>query len=645
MALDQLAELDDPTASAVFRVGDVIGVEGRRIRIRVDKSKNGSHLLFKGSTLKSTAVGGYIKIAKGFSEIIAQIDGESVSESRDPGFYASKRDHVDRVLNVSAIGFIDEKGSFQLGVSEMPLINNECFLLTHEEFHAVHDFVGKDVALEIGTLPSEYDQPVAVGVDALFASHIGVFGNTGSGKSYTLSVLYNALLNKYAETTEFAEKARIVIIDFNGEYVDRKKGATSSAVIVKDKKSYELRTRQSYSDTSIEDANKLPLSEETLSEPEFWIVLLDATEKTQAPLIKRALRKDGRLAQALAVEGGIATELTMLMKSVVLTGRNVEDKANLDLFFHDISDALTDETRGRFDEFRLRIQSNLQFHGGGGQSTFYYLVGNKAHYADGKKHPETFPNLFKELHDMPLDFGTAGTLNQLRLKILFQYYADVFRGNANPEHVGPLLARLKHRFPEIEDVLRVSTEPLLPSTLTVISLRDVSLEMKKMLPLLFSKHLYDAQKAARDDDAYLNIVVDEAHTILSKASSRESETWKDYRLETFEEIIKEGRKFNVFLTIASQRPHDISDTIISQLHNYFLHRLVNELDIRAMQSSVSYLNKISFESLPILPTGHCILSGLAAQVPVVVQIADLPRENEPNNKTPRFTKRWPLKAS
>ena len=51
------------------------------------------------------------------------------------------------------------------------------------------------------------------------------------------------------------------------------------------------------------------------------------------------------------------------------------------------------------------------------------------------------------------------------------------------------------------------------------------------------------------------------------------------RLEVFEEIIKEGRKFGVFMTIASQRPSDISSTIVSQLHNYFIHRLVNDEDL------------------------------------------------------------------
>jgi HEPN domain-containing protein len=71
-------------------------------------------------------------------------------------------------------------------------------------------------------------------------------------------------------------------------------------------------------------------------------------------------------------------------------------------------------------------------------------------------------------------------------------------------------------------------------------------------------------------------------------------------------------KFGIFLTIASQRPSDISATIISQLHNFFLHRLINNNDIRAVEKTISYLDKLSFESLPISPTGTCIFAGLSA---------------------------------
>lgn len=82
------------------------------------------------------------------------------------------------------------------------------------------------------------------------------------------------------------------------------------------------------------------------------------------------------------------------------------------------------------------------------------------------------------------------------------------------------------------------------------------------------------------------------------------------------------------------------ETIISQLHNYFLHRLVNNLDIHAIEKAVAYLDRVSFESLPILPTGACVLSGVSAQVPVVVKIAELPQESAPNSRTMSVTTEW-----
>ncbi len=176
--------------------------------------------------------------------------------------------------------------------------------------------------------------------------------------------------------------------------------------------------------------------------------------------------------------------------------------------------------------------------------------------------------------------------------------------------------------------------------ITVVSLRDVNIQLRKILPLLLCKKLYDDKKFEDDGDTYLNIIIDEAHNILSEDSSRESEQWKDYRLETFEEIIKEGRKFGVFLTVASQRPADISPTIISQLHNYFLHRLINDQDIKAVERTIAYLDKVSFEYLPILPTGTCIFAGLLANVPVVIDIGHMEPRHEPKNKTRTLTDQW-----
>ncbi|MBK6346937.1 MAG: DUF87 domain-containing protein [Bacteroidales bacterium] len=82
----------------------------------------------------------------------------------------------------------------------MPLIDNECYLLDREEFNSVHDFIRKeDEPLTIGTLTLEKGQEIQVGIDSLFASHIGIFGNTGSGKSYTLAKIYYELFKKYKD--------------------------------------------------------------------------------------------------------------------------------------------------------------------------------------------------------------------------------------------------------------------------------------------------------------------------------------------------------------------------------------------------------------------------------------------------------------
>ena len=160
--------------------------------------------------------------------------------------------------------------------------------------------------------------------------------------------------------------------------------------------------------------------------------------------------------------------------------------------------------------------------------------------------------------------------------------------------------------------------------------------MKKIIPLLLSKHLYELHKR-KETPSFLNIIIDEAHNILSRESFRETESWKDYRLETFEEIIKEGRKFGVFITISSQRPADISATIVSQAHNYFIHRLINHNDLKAIETSVSYIDKITAESIPTLPVGTCIFNGISTQIPILLQVEKLNDISSPQSDTLKIT--------
>ena len=185
-------EGDQLEQDTVFRVGRVVSVEGRQVRVAVDKLKNSSHLLFQGGIVRNVAVGGYLKIVKGFSELIAKVDGEVIEEDRGASaVYRRGVDPMSRQLQVSLIGYI-ERGRFERGVREMPLLDNQCFILTEAEFRLIHTFVDdSDAPIEIGALAMEPTQAVSVGVNAIFASHVGIFGNTGSGKSYTLAKLYH----------------------------------------------------------------------------------------------------------------------------------------------------------------------------------------------------------------------------------------------------------------------------------------------------------------------------------------------------------------------------------------------------------------------------------------------------------------------
>ena len=280
------------------------------------------------------------------------------------------------------------------------------------------------------------------------------------------------------------------------------------------------------------------------------------------------------------------------------------------------------------------LRENLQYFNR--DNEFVYVIGP----GNWKFKDDMREYVSKDINSLEIATTSFNSLDKLRLQIIFQYYDDIIKGHANREHLSPLIKRMDKRFEDIRKVIEINDNIPNQKNFTIVSLKDVNIHMRKILPLLLCKQLYDEQKERNDETTYLNIIVDEAHNILSRDSDRESEQWKDYRLETFEEIIKEGRKFGVFLTIASQRPSDISATIISQLHNYFLHRLINNNDILAVEKTISYLDKLSFEYLPILPTGTCILAGLTAQVPVVVDIGKIEDEYEPNNKTRSLIKNW-----
>ena len=109
--------------NSVFRIGDVYSVDGRTVKIRVDKNKNSSHLIYKGALIKNVSVGSYVKILKGFIPIIGKVESEYIVEDKEPieKDYQDAAKNIGRSLIVKLIGFL-ENGQYYRGVNELPLI-------------------------------------------------------------------------------------------------------------------------------------------------------------------------------------------------------------------------------------------------------------------------------------------------------------------------------------------------------------------------------------------------------------------------------------------------------------------------------------------------------------------------------------------
>ena len=597
-----------------YCIGQVIEIRGQKIRIRVFENKNSNILVYKGQAIKNVSVGGFVKIPKGFSNIIGRIEGEYIQENKIPNEsnsntrFSKESETIDRIIEVSIMGILNDN-MFKRGLIDIPLVFSDVYILTDEEIRKIFEFSeNKDCAICVGAINDYKEEKLYVAANSLFASHIGIFGNTGSGKSNTLAKIYTQCFQKFKTLPGFS-KSKFLLIDFNGEFV---------SAFDDTKKVYNLSTR-----VDTDENNKIPIDQSFLEDVEIWSIICEATEKTQKPFLSKCIDLYKRLN---AVEDFYAYVKRMMEN---LFSRYFDNpsffmrqltiiKSIISLLF------LNAETS-------IDILNSIQIRGTQG-STFFRVSNGDEHWGNNVNDYETFfvrpilDSLFFEDNYVHLDKYLV-----FEFSLKFKYLDSLCSQFINEEHIAPLISRFDNRVKKVKRLFSICDNQQF-EWLTVYSLVDVNVEFKKIVPLIICKYYYEKQRQNYQNRS-LHIIIDEAHNILSTSSDRESQTWKDYRLETFEEIIKEGRKFGTFLSISSQRPSDISNTIISQLHNYFIHRLVNNEDLRAIGKAVAFIDSTSYEMIPILPQGACIFTGVASNFPVLVQIDLLPKRLQPQSTT------------
>lgn len=592
----------------ILKVGEICEVSGRVVKAGVYSEKNTEYLNYNGTIVKNISIGSYVLIRKGFSNIIGRVEGEFMKEElSEPFKQLNKRNSVNRIVGIGILGAL-ENDKFVHGVTNLPMIGNYVYVVTEDVISGIFSKNAKD-KITLGTLIAYEEYPFEVNVQDLLCSHIGIFGNTGRGKSNTLAKLYREVVEKYKTNKNFNQNAKFVIIDFNGEYSK-----------VFDKANiYKLSTR------TRRNKNKYPISYEDIFDGEFWSIILEATDKTQKPFIDRCIRKYKNL-----IEGMDNYDRNSLCDIIYNSNEKIVDcRSYLKEIFYLL------EIQEQFSPIEEKLMYNYK------NKSFFLRNDMNDRYAPTKK--EIFELAFGIEENENFNLEKLNDFEKFKLVLYWNYCAEIGKAYITKEHIGPLMARANNRIDSLSKIFEVNNkEDEDKSNVDVISLVGLRVDMRKIIPLIICKKLYSNKKESKKNslDSSLHIIVDEAHNILSNTSIRESSEWKDYRLECFEEIIKEGRKFGTFLTIASQRPSDISDTIISQLHNYFIHRLVNEEDLRKIYRTIAFSDKSTNEMIPILPAGGCVFAGLASNFPVLARISILPDENQPQSENVDIRKIW-----
>jgi hypothetical protein len=604
-------------------IGIIVEVDGQKGKVATFDNRNHTNFIHAGSLIKNVSVNSFVIINQGFIKIVARINSESIWDSQmkhqDSGLDRRfSKNSIKRTLEIQTIGYIT-KNKFISGASFLPMIGNECSIPTDEDINNIYlsNYTDENAMFTINIGKSLVEQSeILLPIDTFFASHIGIFGNTGSGKSNTLHRMFFELFS-HRLLPNIKKNSHFLVIDFNGEYNHENSFGVKSSD--KDKVVYNLNSDNT-------ENSKYPIHTTAFFDEEMLSILFQATAQTQRPFISRVLKQQKKYGLGA---NSISNWISFIISKIFTNEPNQDIR---DMFLS----IMTDYYPGISPYLNVIKQTQI-FNGRGDSKPCFFI--NSTYFNGQWTSTEQDLLLVPDITNY-IVYTSLPSLKEFELRCKLQLINDLLYGNVMNEHISPLIKRIESRLYSIQNYIVVSDADIDIPFLQIVSFRNLNHQAKRILSLMISKMHFDKQKLNSTSESF-HLIIDEAHNILSNQSANEHDGWKDYRLELFEEIIKEGRKFSFFLTLASQRPADISPTILSQVHNFFLHKLVNERDLMIINNSLSTLDKVSKSMLPNLAQGVCIVSGNAVSMPITVLVDFIDdKDTRPNSDTITLTDIW-----
>lgn len=650
-----------------LRIGTVEFVSPDEIKVELDIEAPESIALNAGGPRPFPRVNGYLLVPVDDGFLVGQIEWMTVERSPFPkrrgmqDFGLVDLPYPLRRLSLNPLGTLraspGEKGYvFRRGANVFPSVGAAVLLPTDAQLRFIVES-GERRRIQIGTSPLAGDAKVCVDPNRLFGRHLAVLGNTGSGKSCSVAGLIRWSLEQAQKARGSTPNARFVVLDPNGEY---------SRAFPKDDPTVRARVFK-VNPGNDEQALKVPLWFWNSAE---WCCFTQASAKTQRPALMHALRfvRDGQTAPP----ADASHEIRRFLRTLVTTIR-IEQNAGSPWgafpkpksFFEKLEkwkSGLEPEVGSFTGDQRAKLQALIDKI----ESLCVPRRGQYPHYDFTRPEVEALLTATSNAHsafggteedilpadvDAPLPFEGASLLRSLEAS------AEMLNVT---EHVETLLVRIRALLSDIrmKPILGGAEDTTLDAWLadyigkdaaeggcvSVIDLSLVPTEVVHVVTAVIARMTFEAlQRYVKLNGVTLPtvLVMEEAHTFIKRyKEDAENQDATAVCCQVFERIAREGRKFGLGLVLSSQRPSELSPTVLSQCNTFLLHRISNDRDQELVHHLVPDNLKGLLRELPSLPSQTAILLGWASEIPVLVKMNDLPREQQPRSEDPEFWGVW-----
>lgn len=587
-------------------------------------------------------VGSYVSIYDVNRTIIGEITG--VEEKPQFKNAELNKPNSSRLATINLVGEI-VSGRFYFGVSKMPLVFSDVNIISQNDLRIMLEVTddetvvdkenGKTRAelLKLGTSVIFPDYSVKVNIDKFFGFHFAVFGNTGAGKSNTIATIMQEIFRK----KDYAAKgAKFVFIDSNGEY------AKAFSEISQVNETVQAKEFVASDDDLVDNRLQIPVW--ALSADD-WAILLHASEKTQIPILKRAID----IAKSFFDETTSNTDVRNHILASSLVGvfcSSDSSPSKGDKLISILSTFMTDEISLDTQVGKVQYQDGRERKETDGTLRAAIKVG-----FGNMLSPETVIKYLQKF--IKSDIADSLSSSKAVPYSLQQFseavqFATLYEGSISSqriqEYTSTLVTRLQSLQDGIQGKILVKTEydsidSFIQSVLgihqivniDISSLDDASAEV---VAKVFAKLLLDyLRKREKKADMPINFVIEEAHRFI-----RNETNYGPLGYNIFERIAKEGRKYGLLLGISSQRPSELSKTVVSQCSNFIIHRVQNPDDLQYISRMVPYVNQGMIDRLTYLQTGHALVFGTAINLPTLTRFDEA--SPKPDSENAKISERW-----